>query len=167
MELIVAIYIDDCIIFGEEENIKWCKEKIKEHFNISDLGKIQNHIGVIYKKDEDEVGTFYSLSMDNYCNKFIEDTEELCGNVKLCNTPGFPGTVLSKADSDEEPIKESNYRFLIGTVLYLIRKMLPEAANAIRDLSQHLKNPQATHWKSIMRHTGYLKKNKLQLRIRN
>jgi hypothetical protein len=52
------------------------------------------------------------------------------------------------------------------TALYLIRKVAPEGSNAIRDLSQHLENPQGDHWKSIMRLAGYLKKNKPKLRIR-
>lgn len=44
MQVIVAIYVDDCIICGEDANVEWCKNKIKERFNISDLGQIQKYI---------------------------------------------------------------------------------------------------------------------------
>jgi len=129
--LIVAIYVDDCILCGEEDDIEWCKRKIKERFNISDLGPIKKHIGVHYEKGKDKYGEYYSLSMDDYCDKFITEAEKLCGNIKVCNTPGFPGTVLLTAEPDTKPVRESDYRSLIGTALYLIRKVAPEGSNPI------------------------------------
>jgi hypothetical protein len=61
--LIVACYVDNLIITGEENKIDEFKTKVKERFEIKDLEEIKKHLQVWYKKREDG----YKLLMDKYC----------------------------------------------------------------------------------------------------
>jgi histone deacetylase 1/2 len=165
--LIMAIYVDDCILSGKEEAVTWCKERLKERFNITDLRDIKKHIGVNYElllDGNDE--PYYKLSMDEYTEKLIRDGEDLLGTIKKARTPGIPGIVLPKVTENEDPIEEAKYRSITGTALYLIKKIGPEATNAIREISQHLDRPGAHQWKAIMRCIGYLKEEPPYLILR-
>ena len=51
---------------------------------------------------------------------------------------------------------QEEYRSIIGKVLYLVKKVEPTCANAVRELSSFLDNPSQNHWRSVMRLVGYL-----------
>ena len=52
-------------------------------------------------------------------------------------------------------IKE--YRSFVGRLLFYIKKVVFECANAIRELSQFLSHPMEAHWKGLMRLVCYIK----------
>ena len=142
------------------------KAEIKNRFKISDLGPIRKHIGVWYEKGEDSHGEYYNLSMDSYCKKFIDSTEELCGSIRRAKTPAYPNKVLGRRASEEPAVKAAEYRSLVGTALYMIKKVAPESSNAVRELTRHLDGPNPGHWKALIRLAGYFKTNRPILKMR-
>ena len=166
LELLVAIYVDDCVVCGTRKMIEWWKTQIKKRFNISDLGNISKHIGVWYEQGEDDNGKFFRLSMDSYCKKFIDSTEDLCGTVRKANTPAYTNKVLGRKDEDEPAVKQDVYRSFVGTTLYMIKKVSPESSNAVRELSRHLDGPNPSHWRALMRLAGYLKAEPPSMKLR-
>ena len=166
VELLLAIYVDDCVVCGTREMIEWWKLQIQNRFSISDLGPITKHIGVWYEKGEDAHGPYYNLTMDSYCKDFIESTEKLCGTIRRAKTPAYPNKVLGRRNQDEPSIKAEDYRSLVGTSLYMIKKVAPECSNAVRELTRHLDGPNPGHWKALMRLAGYFKTNKPSLKMR-
>ena len=50
----------------------------------------------------------------------------------------------------------TEYRSLVGKLLYYTTKIGPEMSNAVRDLSSHMSNPGPEHWKALERCVGYL-----------
>lgn len=79
-------------------------------------------------------------------------------------TPGTPGNVLVKHDG--EPVDHGAYRKFVGRILYAVVKVLPDCANAARDLTVHLSNPSTEHWKALIRLIGYLKHHYRALKLR-
>ena len=56
-----------------------------------------------------------------------------------------------------EPAKMTEYRSMVGKVMYLMTKLAPDLANPARELAQHLSNPGEEHWKALERLVGYIK----------
>jgi len=47
--LLAVCHVDDTLLEGSKTEIEWFKTMIRTCFNISDLGKLKNHLGVWYK----------------------------------------------------------------------------------------------------------------------
>ena len=63
---------------------------------------------------------------------------------------------MKKKPDKSDPMMLTEYRSLVGKLLYYTTKIGPEMANAVRDLSSHMSNPGAEHWKALERCIGYL-----------
>jgi hypothetical protein len=61
--LIVCIYVDDCIVAGEQSDVDWLKAEAKKHFTIKELRPIKKHSGVWYDWGEDADGSFLESTM--------------------------------------------------------------------------------------------------------
>jgi hypothetical protein len=97
--------------------------------------------------------------------EFIKDFEEATGrSLRHYATPGAPGTTLLK--NQEDIVRQDDYRKYIGKLMWAIKKVMPAATNAIRDLSSHLDNPGKDHWKALIRLVGYIKGSSRFLRLR-
>jgi hypothetical protein len=159
--LMAVVHVDDVILMGTKNSIEKFKRELKKRFNISDLGKLKKHLGVWYdwKTDRTTNETYIVASMTKLESEIVETYEKLTGkNVKAADTPGFPNSVLSK--NDDETVMMSEYRSLVGKVMYLMTKLAPDLANPARELAQHLSNPGEQHWKALDRLVGYIKAKK-------
>ena len=89
--------------------------------------------------------------MQEFRNDLISDYEKATGTkyVKVYATPGIPGRILIK--NEEEPVKEAEYRKMVGKLLWTVKKESPDCANAVRELSAHLSNPGKEHWDAVGR----------------
>ena len=153
--LIVAAHVDDCAIAGKQKWINWFKREFKKHFTVKELGCLKKHLGVWYRMASDDFGRYLELTMEVFVKGIADDFAVLFGrSPKLAKTPGIPGTCLSK--NTGEPIHHSEYRSLVGKILYLVKKVSPVCANACRELSQHLDNPGKEQWNALERLLGYL-----------
>jgi hypothetical protein len=55
---------------------------------------------------------------------------------------------------------ESEYRKIIGKLLWTVKKKSPDCANAVSELLAHLSNPGKEHWDSVGRIVGFLADNR-------
>ena len=151
-----CIYIDDGILSGMKSEIEAVKTHLKKTLKITDIGQLDTHLGVDYQIHEDGENSFIVCSMDSYirdiCNDFEKEYDQELPNH---STPARPSTTLEK--NEEEPVDESGYRKYVGKVLYAVIKVLPDCANAVRDLTVHLSNPSKECWTALTRLLGYLK----------
>ena len=163
--LIVCIYVDDCIVAGEQADVDWLKAEAKKHFTIKELGPIKKHLGVWYDWGEDADGRFLESTMEDFVEGMFEDYKNLFGRYPaIAPTPGLPGTSLSK--NDAHTVLHSEYRSMVGKILYFVKKISPICANACRELSQHLENPGEAHWKAVERLLGFLYADKKHRRMK-
>jgi hypothetical protein len=139
--------------------IEIIKSKIKEDFSISELGPLKKHLGVNYTWKKDEIGSFWEVQMREFRNDLIKDYLEATNSkkVKASATPGTPGRTLIK--NEEDAVMESEYRKMVGKLLWTVKKESPDCANAVRELSAHLSNPGKEQWVAVARIIGFLADN--------
>jgi len=70
-------------------------------------------------------------------------------NAKEAKTPAYPGTCLRWATEEEEAVKTTEYHSIVGKLMYYMTKVMPEIANAVRELTGQMIKPNGTHWKAV------------------
>ncbi len=163
--LIGSNWVDDSVWSGKRSEIELLKRTMRERVTISDLGPIETHLGVDYKLCEDDDGKYFECSMESYLCDAVKKFEEFTGKeVRNYATPGRAHTCLEKHDGD--PVNQEEYRSHVGKILFAIKKVLPDCANAIRDLSSHLQCPSKEHWLALARLFGYIKHRRRPFKLR-
>jgi hypothetical protein len=156
----VVVYVDDCIVAGSPECVKFIKEAIKEKYTITELGPLKKHLGVNYERKKDGLGEYFEISMTEFTKAMIKDFKEYVGrNAKAYSTPAFPGTSLPKMDPNKEVIELDKYRSAVGKLLWLVKKLAVDCSNIARELASHMDRPGPEHWKALERVIGFLSVN--------
>ena len=158
-QLLVVMYVDDVLVSGQPKTIRWFLNEFKKKFKITELGQMKKHLGIWYEWKKDSGGEPYvKATMNEMIKEIVAKYEESTNSkVKDSQTPGAPGKTLKKNEDPDKIIKESEYRSIMGKVLYYVNKMDMTCANAARELSQHLSNPNQDHWKALGKIVGYIK----------
>lgn len=164
---LMLLYVDDGFACGKPAEVKKIREHLKRRVEVLEIGRMKTHLGVNYTLKKDDLGWYYECEMRKYIMDVIDDfekeTENTLGDYQ---TPAAPSSVLMKLEEDEEPIETSGYRKYVGKLLYAVMKVLPDCANAVRDLSCHLSAPGDQHWQALVRFMGHLKYNYRPLKLR-
>ncbi len=71
--LLVAVYVDDCIVAGPKSEVEAFKTGVQKRFKITDLGKIKKHLGVWYDHCKDTSGEYYKVLMKQYEEGILAD----------------------------------------------------------------------------------------------
>ena len=83
-------------------------------------------------------------TVDGIINTYEQLTKK---KPKPYSTPGTPGLSMTKNIGD--PIEETEYRKIVGKIMYLVCKLMPEGGNEARELSRHFGNPGEEQWKEL------------------
>jgi Reverse transcriptase (RNA-dependent DNA polymerase) len=51
--LVIAVYVDDTLCTGTEDTLKWMYKKMKERFNIEEVGDLKKHLGIWWTLQKD------------------------------------------------------------------------------------------------------------------
>ena len=165
LKAILLNYVDDSVLCGTPEMVKKIKDHIASKVKIVDIGRMKTHLSINYELKKDDMGYYFDCSMKDYIQDMIKFAEEMLGEkLKDFPTPTYGGTHLP--ENKGEKVNESGYRTLVGKALYACIKVLPDCANAVRDLCSHLSNPGEQHWKALKRLFGYLKHHPRNLKLR-
>ena len=154
----IVIYVDDCVIAGEDDFIKAMKTKLKDEFGVVEDGQLRKLLGVRYKWEDldnpDQAKVI--LSMDDKANDIVEAFETVKGSsVKTFKTPGKPGQLLEK--NEGQAIKHNEYRSILGKLMFYVTKVAPECSFSCGQLARQMHNPGDVHWKAMERMVGYIK----------
>ena len=57
LKLIVAVYVDNVLVSGKEEEIHKFKMTFKKTYKFTDLGKLKKHLGMWYEWIKNEEGS--------------------------------------------------------------------------------------------------------------
>jgi len=103
--------------------------------------------------------------MNNTVESIISTFEQHFKQKKLreFSTPGKTGQTMTK--NEGSAIHAEMYRKIVGKLMYLVCKLMPEGANAARELARHFANPGPEQWKELARFVGYLKRNKDDIKL--
>lgn len=146
----VILYVDDLLLFSHDlEQIKRVKHLLNKKFNMKDLGRIKQYLGIEinYKPEEKKL----SLSQSGYIEGLAEKYN--VKDSKYVNTPMEINLKLEPAEHCETNLK---YRNLIGALLYVSNGSRPDVSFAVNYLSRFQKSYNQTHFKYALRILKYL-----------
>jgi hypothetical protein len=158
-------YIDDVVYGGLKSETVNLKEQVTKYVTITEIGKLDVHLGVHYMLKGDELGPYFECSMEKYIQSMWREFEAHVGKeVRDYATPAAPGSNLLA--NEEQEIDTSGYRKFVGKSLFAVKKVLPDTGNAVRELSMHLANPGNQQWKAVARVMGHLKYHYVPIKLR-
>ncbi|KAI2493327.1 Mitochondrial protein [Fragilaria crotonensis] len=104
MTLMAVVHVDDVILVGSKKAIEEFKTKLKERFNISDLGKLKKHLGVWYDWSVDENGNVIIIAkMNKLEDEIVKPTRRLLARSQDIRHARIP---------EQVPVKTKDLRLI-------------------------------------------------------
>ncbi|KAI0510739.1 hypothetical protein KFK09_011348 [Dendrobium nobile] len=148
--IFLLVYVDDILVTGnDEEAISDFFTKLHTAFTLKHLGHANHFLGIKIQHTADT----YFLSQQSYANSIIQQS-----NLLKCNPVANPSSTKPPSDISVDPnLSDSSlYRQLTGALQYLTITR-PDIAYAVNNLSQHMHDPQPTHFFMLKRLLRYIK----------
>lgn len=101
---ILAVYVDDILLTGVDNEINKTKQLIKEHFQIKDLGDADFIIGIIFQKHSDG----YFLHQKRYINDLLRKYK----NENIKSTKNIKPIIDNELKKTK--IDSTKYKSIIG-----------------------------------------------------
>jgi Reverse transcriptase (RNA-dependent DNA polymerase) len=151
--VLIAIYVDDCLMVRRESDINDVIEKMKNYdfglkveHNLTDY--LSCRIFVNYEKNP-------TFVMQPHLIKNLEDEfSEEVNNLSNYGTPGTPRFKIVRPNDDVEKIDsklQARYRSGVGMLLFLIKYSRPDLANVVRELSKCMDGASHAAYKEMLR----------------
>lgn len=156
--LIVAIYVDDLLIFSNKAESKlWIKKQLLASFKMIDNGAAKFILGMHIERNR-AAGT---ISIDQH--KYIREVLERF-NMSDCNPVSTPADCNAKLTKDMAPTTASEkeemsgvpYQEVVGSLLYAALVTRPDIQFAVNTVSRFNNNPGKAHWNACKRILRYL-----------
>ena len=146
--ILVCLYVDDAICLGRNEKvINEFMEKLKQKLEIK-YKPLEYFLGLQIRRTSD-MGVI--IHQQQYIKELLEKFQ--MQNCKPVSTP-IERTVYGEDKTD--PIDDSKYRELIGSIMYVAQGTRPDIAFAVSFLSRFLHCPTKNLWGCAKRLLQYL-----------
>ncbi len=148
ISLIIAMYVDDTLIIGSDEN------KIKEFicilnrkFKTKDLGPLVCILGLqIEYLNNDTVRIHQKKYIDRVIKTFkLQDTKNT--DIPLQPNQKLTKELLTEDDELRNLIDSEKYRQAIGSLIYLLSSTRPDISYTVSVLSRFMQEPRELHWR--------------------
>ena len=149
-DLIVAVYVDDILVFGTEAMINVFKSRIKERLNVRMLGTDTQFPSIHLSKPNSTTVVFDQSVQISQMQNLFDITHEAGMS---------PLTKECEADFDivnNEPFENKLYEQAVGHIMYVATVTSPDVACVIGKLSQKCANPTVSDCKAVKRIFKYL-----------
>ena len=152
---VIGVFVDDLLVAGNSvEEITKVREQMNKRFLLTDQGELEYYLGVeVTKIDQNTL----LLHQTAYAKKILERFKMTeCKPVK---TPLPRDLNLSLMDSPDEvnPELQSEYRGIVGSLMYLYQWTRPDLGFAVTFLSRYLHKPGDKHLQAAKHVLRYLK----------
>ncbi|KAH9183574.1 hypothetical protein AeNC1_014450 [Aphanomyces euteiches] len=148
----LAVYVDDIVIAtGCKKTLLAVRQHLTHTFEMTDKGELAFLLGMRIQRDRgaSTVKISQSTFVDELLVKFhMQD----CDTVPTPQVQGLPADAAVSDKHENLP-----YRSLTGALQYLVSATRPDIAFAVRFLSSHNHDYNASHWKMAKRVLKYLK----------
>ena len=132
--VIICLYVDGMLIFGTCNDIVFeTKSFLASKFDMKDMGETSVILGVKIIRKGDSI----LLSQEHYVEKLLRKYKYY--NFKSMSTPYDVNSQLKK--NRGEPIAQTQYAQIIGSLLYLMNFFRPDIAYAVGRLSRYTHSP--------------------------
>ena len=127
----IAIYVDDCLLVGDEEAIDCAITDIKRiGFILKEENEMDDYLSCQIRFNEDE--TTAMISQPHLIKKMEKKFEKYMKDMREYKTPGSQGiTILRNPEETVSGEKHALYRSGTGMLLYLVKHSRPDIANAV------------------------------------
>jgi hypothetical protein len=148
----ILVHVDDMFIAAPDHRAAGVvKSKIATKFDIKDLGEARVYLGMEITRS----GGIIKLSQQAYTQELLERFGMADAAPKA--TPLSPGfRFQNPGESDREQLADgSEFRSVIGALMYLATNTRPDIAQAVGVLARHMAKPTEEHWaaaKGVLRY---------------
>lgn len=153
MNLMVAIYVDDFLIFYEDaELLRKLMDDLSTKFRMKDMGPAKGCIGIRINLNDD--GTI-ELDQQTYIREVLKRF-----GMEDCKPLGNPCDINAKLSkiTDDEIINSVPYQEAIGCLLFIAQATRPDISFAVNNVSRFNNAHTQAHWGAVKRIMRYLKK---------
>ena len=160
--VIVAVYVDDLLILGNDSKMKnELKKELESRFKMKDLGELQYILGIRVTRDRKEGKLWLDQS------KYLEEVLSKF-NMANCNptkTPLSPSEKLTKemcpkSTNEVQNMENVPYQEAVGSLMYACQGTRPDLAYSLALLSRFNNNPGSAHWSAVKRVLRYIQGTK-------
>lgn len=155
----LLLYVDDMLLAGYDANeIKNIKQRLKQEFEMKDLGCAKRILGMEIKRNRSNQTLF--LTQQTYILKML--TRFSMNEAKVVTLPlashfKFSVEQCPKSEFERSRMDKIPYANAIGSVMYVMVCTRPDLAFAISTLSRYMSNPGEYHWEALKWLLKYLK----------
>lgn len=153
LELIMAIYVDDFLIFyKDEKKLSELKGLLSSRFRMKDMGLCKGCIGIRINQTGETIELDQSTYIGEILKRFGMDT------AKPIKNPSDTSVKLTKSmtSDDTEDLEIIPYQQAIGCLIFLMQGTRPDIAFAVNDASRYNNCFNSAHWKAVKRILRYL-----------
>lgn len=152
--LIVAIYVDDFLIFYQEaDKLNAIKNYLNEHFMMKDIGPGENCLGMKINQK--------GYRIEQHQENYILQTLKKFGmfESKPMGTPSDTNNKLTIQSYNEDICVKSlvPYQEAVGSFLYIAQFTRPDIALPVNDVSRFNNTPSDDHWRAVKTIFRYLR----------
>jgi len=156
------IWVDDVMWIGLRAMVDEGKAMLAKQFPVTDLGRAHYFLGIQIVQLPRQI----TLNQATYIQKILERFN--MANAYTVSTPLNPGTRLEsltgtrtyiqKLEGEDLDADETEYRSMIGSLMYFMLCTRPDIAFAVRALSRYNNSPKERHMDAAKHLVRYVKK---------
>jgi len=155
-DLIVILFVDDILLFASDKaTILKAKGWLTSEYKMTDLGELKQFLGMQIERDRKNRTMF--ICQTRYFNRVLEQCK--MHDCKGCKTPMDPKINLTKP-SEKDIVGVTEYKSLIGSIMYGMLGTRPDLGYAISTLSKFNDCPAMEHHAAAKRVIRYLQHSK-------
>jgi hypothetical protein len=161
--IVISIFVDDLLVAGNSAaEITEVRERMNKRFILSDQGKLEYYLGVEISSLDENTLLLYQTA---YARKIINNFK--MNDCNPAKTPLPRDMNISLLDSPDEvdPKLQSEYRAIVGSLMYLYQWTRPDLGFAVTFLSRYLNKPGEKHLQAA-KHVVCFLKGTVELGIR-
>ena len=155
-DVILLVYIDDCIVFGPTAqaidqlvtDLRSCPQK----FTVDDQGDVGDFLGIQIKRQED--GSVH-LSQPHLIDSILNDLH-LQPDSKHKTTLAVTSSLLHKDTDGPNMQPEFHYHSVIGKLNFLEKSTRPDISVSVHQCARFSESPKKSHAEAVKRIGQYL-----------
>ena len=133
----LAVWVDDCLIVGNDAEIQQVLKDIKKHFNITTKETLDDYLSceILINRKKNSIW----IGQPDMIKKIESKFGEWVSHLKPTTTPGPPHIGVQRPKEDEERLNQDDqkrYRSGVGALLYMVKYSRPDLSNITRELSK-------------------------------